>query len=113
LTDYDGTLAAITQHPNDTCMTSDTKEIFEKLCAHPRVYPAVISGRCISDIKGKVGLDHITYAGNHGIDILFPNGTQYSYPIPEHLKINFPALFAELQEQVSYCCFHLRFSQIK
>ena len=41
-----------------------------------QVFVAVITGRCIPDIKNKVGIKNITYAGNHGIDIRHPDGTR-------------------------------------
>ena len=39
----------------------------------------MITGRCIPDIKNKVGIKNITYAGNHGIDIRHPDGTRNAW----------------------------------
>ena len=33
-------------------------------------------GRSIPDIKTKVSIKNITYAGNHGIDIVHPDGSK-------------------------------------
>ena len=33
-------------------------------------------GRSIPDIRNKVGINNITYAGNHGIDIVHPDGSK-------------------------------------
>ena len=36
-------------------------------------------GRSIPDIRNKVGIDNITYAGNHGIDIVHPDGSKVRF----------------------------------
>lgn len=65
--DYDGTITAITGRPEDAHLTFPTKDILKLL---PDLYPAaVISGRKLSDVRGLVGLNGFTYAGNHGMEV--------------------------------------------
>jgi trehalose-6-phosphatase len=76
LLDYDGTLAAIQPHPNLTYMTDFTKEALLNISSSPNVFVSVISGRGVDDVKKKVGIEDIVYAGNHGLEILYPNGSR-------------------------------------
>ena len=46
----------------------------------------VITGRCIPDIRAKVDIRNITYAGNHGVDIRHPDGTRFVPPMPEEVS---------------------------
>ena len=76
LLDYDGTLAPIASHPDLTVLPDETKQILERLSKMPDVFMGIITGRSIPDIKQKVGIPDITYAGNHGLDIVHPDGTK-------------------------------------
>lgn len=76
LLDYDGTLADIQPHPNLTYMTDYTKEALVNISSNENVFLSVISGRGVDDVKKKVGIEGIVYAGNHGLEILYPNGTR-------------------------------------
>ena len=76
LLDYDGTLAPCGFHLDLTVLPEETKAVLEKLCAIPEVFLAIITGRSIPDIKEKVGLQGITYAGNHGLEIVHPDGSK-------------------------------------
>lgn len=76
LLDYDGTLAPIMPHPNLTFMTDFTKEALVNISTCPNVFIAIISGRAVDNVRDKVGIDNIVYAGNHGLEILYPNGTR-------------------------------------
>lgn len=76
LLDYDGTLAPIAPHPNMTYMTDYTKEALVNISSNPNVFIAIISGRAVDNVKEKVGIENIIFAGNHGLEILYPNGTR-------------------------------------
>ncbi|KAF5286476.1 hypothetical protein FQR65_LT12559 [Abscondita terminalis] len=83
LLDYDGTLAPIMPHPDLSVIPKETKALLRRLCATPQCYVAVISGRGVDNVMEMVGVEEITYAGNHGLEILFPDGSKFAYPIPE------------------------------
>merc|ERR1711892_1391343 len=58
----------------------------QRLADMPEVFVSVITGRCIPDIRAKVNIKNITYAGNHGIDIIHPDGTKFVPPMPEEVE---------------------------
>ncbi|MFW6195135.1 MAG: trehalose-phosphatase [Chloroflexota bacterium] len=65
--DYDGTLTPIVPNPDDAVLSESMRETIEQLAKRCTV--AVISGRDLQDVRGKVGVDGIAYAGSHGFDI--------------------------------------------
>lgn len=77
LLDYDGTLAPIVSNPNLTYMTDYTTEALVNMSSNPNIFLSIISGRGVDDVKKKVGIENIIYGGNHGLEILYPNGTRY------------------------------------
>lgn len=77
LLDYDGTLAKICPHPNDTTMTPETEQSLRNIGKNSKIFTAVISGRGVDNVKEKVAIDGLVYAGNHGLEILYNNGTRY------------------------------------
>ncbi len=50
----------------------------------PDVYIAIVSGRSVENVKEMVGIDNLTYAGNHGLEILHPDGTKFVHPMVRH-----------------------------
>lgn len=87
-------------HPNLTAMPQEVEDLLKKLSENPRIFMAAISGRGVLDVKKKIGIDHLTYAGNHGLDILYPDGSTYSHPISNELKENFTKLVDSLNTEV-------------
>lgn len=74
LTDFDGTLAPI-QHRPDTVKLSDrVRRALARLRAHGHVV-GIVSGRRIDDLRRRVGLSGLWYAGNHGFFLRSPHGT--------------------------------------
>lgn len=77
--DYDGTLAPIVRNPADARMSRATRASLEKLCASPRLFAAVISGRTLADIRQRMGIPNVIYGGNHGLELSGP-GWNYLNP---------------------------------
>ncbi|WP_272957464.1 trehalose-phosphatase [Zunongwangia profunda] len=69
--DFDGTLAPIVENHEDAGMDDETREIVKQLSNKYAI--AVVSGRGLSDVRNKVGLPDIYYAGSHGFEIAGPN----------------------------------------
>jgi alpha,alpha-trehalose-phosphate synthase [UDP-forming]/trehalose-phosphatase len=65
--DYDGTLAPIAESPDKAHMTDDMRTLLAGLNESFPV--AVISGRSLRDLRDRVGIGGIVYAGNHGAEI--------------------------------------------
>ncbi len=70
--DYDGTLTPIAQTPQQAVIPQKVKELLRKLSQKPNCTLAVISGRALKDLKQVIGLKHIIYVGNHGLEIKGP-----------------------------------------
>jgi alpha,alpha-trehalase len=65
--DYDGTLTPIVKDPSEAVLDRRTRQALRKLADN--VFVAVISGRALDDIREKVGLKNIVYAGSHGFEL--------------------------------------------
>ncbi|MFC4875010.1 trehalose-phosphatase [Negadavirga shengliensis] len=72
--DYDGSLTPIVSNPEEAVLSEKAKKIIEGLAGIITV--GVISGRDRQDVKSKVGLDNVVYAGSHGFDITGPEGLE-------------------------------------
>jgi trehalose 6-phosphate phosphatase len=72
--DYDGTLTPIVETPDQAVMQEDMRKAVIKLSDHHTV--GIISGRDLEDVRDKVRIDSIVYAGSHGFDIAGPSGLQ-------------------------------------
>jgi trehalose 6-phosphate synthase/phosphatase len=76
LLDYDGTLSPLAPHPDLAVIPPETKKVLERLARMPDVFVAIISGRGVNNVMAMVGIEGITYAGNHGLEIIHPDGTK-------------------------------------
>jgi trehalose 6-phosphate phosphatase len=70
--DYDGTLTPIVSHPEDAWLPDSMRLTLRSLAA--RVPVAILSGRDLDDVRGRVLVDGIVYAGSHGFDIAGAGG---------------------------------------
>jgi trehalose-phosphatase len=70
--DYDGTLTPIVSHPEDAWLPDSMRQTLRSLAA--RVPVAILSGRDLDDVRGRVHVDGIVYAGSHGFDIAGAGG---------------------------------------
>jgi len=65
--DYDGTLTPIVSHPEKAFLSDSTRQTLRTLATRAPV--AILSGRELEDVRKRVGIDGIVYAGSHGFDI--------------------------------------------
>src|SRR5436190_8842346 len=70
--DYDGTLTPIVSRPEDAWLSESMRQTLQSLAA--RVPVAILSGRDLDDVRGRVYVDGIVYAGSHGFDIAGAGG---------------------------------------
>jgi trehalose-phosphatase len=70
--DYDGTLTPIVSQPEDAWLSDLMRQALRELAA--RVPVAILSGRDRDDVRRRVNIDAIVYAGSHGFDIAGPRG---------------------------------------
>lgn len=65
--DLDGTLSQIAHTPDAARITPKNRELLAELNQHFALV-AVVSGRQVSDLVNLVGLNDLTYLGNHGLE---------------------------------------------
>ena len=70
--DYDGTLTPIVSRPEDAWLSESMRQTLRSLAA--RLPVAILSGRDLDDVRGRVHVDGIVYAGSHGFDIVGAGG---------------------------------------
>jgi alpha,alpha-trehalase len=68
--DYDGTLTPIVNNPEDAGLSENMSAVLQELAQACPV--AVVSGRDLSDIRKRVAVEDIYYAGSHGFEIIDP-----------------------------------------
>jgi trehalose 6-phosphate phosphatase len=77
LTDFDGTLAPIVEHADDAALPGETRAVMLRLVDRYGLVGAV-SGRRAADVRDRIGLDQMAYAGNHGLELLLPGESEPS-----------------------------------
>jgi trehalose 6-phosphate synthase/phosphatase len=70
--DYDGTLTPIVDHPSRALLTDDMRSLLRSLSSRPDTDVTVVSGRALAGVRELVGVEGLTYAGNHGMEIVGP-----------------------------------------
>ena len=67
--DFDGTLAPIAQTPEAAILPAENRELLKVLATSNACTVVIVSGRALDDVKHKIGLEHILYVGNHGLEV--------------------------------------------
>jgi trehalose-phosphatase len=70
--DFDGTLTPIVDRPELAELSPDMRESVRRLGQCCTL--AIVSGRDLDDVRAKVGIDEVFYAGSHGFQIAGPSG---------------------------------------
>jgi trehalose-phosphatase len=70
--DYDGTLTPIVSRPEDAWLSDSMQQTLRELVA--RMPVAILSGRDLNNVRHRVDVAGIVYAGSHGFDIAGPQG---------------------------------------
>ncbi|MEE6139205.1 trehalose-phosphatase [Mycobacterium sp. 050128] len=73
--DYDGTLSPIVADPGAATLVDGAAEALESLASQCPV--AILSGRDLADIRARVPVPGIWYAGSHGFELTEPDGTYH------------------------------------
>jgi len=69
--DYDGTLTPIVSHPEKALLSDSMRQALQSLVLQAPV--AILSGRDLDDVRQRVNIGAIVYAGSHGFDIAGPS----------------------------------------
>ncbi len=83
--DFDGTLSPIVERPEDAALHPDVAAPLRRLTERADTVVAIVSGRGLADARGRVGMDHLYYAGNHGFEIEGP-GVDRVHPAAEEAR---------------------------
>ena len=83
--DFDGTLTPIFDDPRDTVLSPAMRDILGELSKKVDVV-AVVSGRDVGFLRETVGLNGVTYVGNHGLEVCKAGGAlEYLAQVPDGL----------------------------
>jgi trehalose 6-phosphate phosphatase len=85
LFDFDGTLTPIVDRPEAATLADDLRSLLKALASKKGMTLGVVSGRALSDLKSKVNILNIIYAGNHGLEIEGPE-LQFIHPLMQEFK---------------------------
>ena len=66
--DFDGTLTPIFDDPRDTVLSPAMRDTLSELSGKLELV-AVVSGRDLRTLREMVGLNSVTYVGNHGLEV--------------------------------------------
>lgn len=75
--DFDGTLSPIVPQPDSAAPAEGAREALARLAGLCPV--AIISGRDLGDVRRRVGVEGIWYAGSHGFQLAGPHGERHEY----------------------------------
>ncbi len=85
LCDYDGTLTPIVERPDLADLSEKTRQLLQDLARQSNFTVGILSGRALADLRQRVGIENIIYAGNHGLEIEGP-GISFINPLAEEMR---------------------------
>lgn len=95
LSDFDGTLTPIVAKPEIAYLSDRTRGLLQEVIRRRKYTVGIISGRALDDLKDRVGLKGIIYAGNYGLEIEAP-WLKFVNPNAEAIK----PLLCDLHQQL-------------
>jgi trehalose 6-phosphate phosphatase len=95
--EFDGTLAVSGDDPDETTVRPEMRAAMAELHSHRSVTVAVTSGRSLDDVRARVDLPGVTYAGNHGLE-LRTEGVRNVHPVAETYRPDVDHVCAELRD---------------
>ncbi|MCA9407794.1 MAG: trehalose-phosphatase [Candidatus Omnitrophica bacterium] len=96
--DYDGTLTPIVATPDLAILSKEMHDKIKILSQKRNV--AIVSGRATDDVKDKVKIDGIFYAGSHGFEIVTPHGDVKINQQAKNIKNDIDSVYKELLEKL-------------
>jgi trehalose 6-phosphate phosphatase len=100
LFDYDGTLTPIVDRPDLAVLPAETRDSLTSLSYCDRCILGVVSGRSLADVRERVAVPGLVYAGNHGLEIEGP-GVSFIHPQAEDLKNVINQVYKQLCDQLA------------
>jgi trehalose-phosphatase len=78
--DVDGTLAPIAPRPEQAAVPTETRRVVAALSVHPDIRVVLVSGRAAADARRIVGVANVWVIGNHGFEVVSPDGGELEQP---------------------------------
>lgn len=98
--DFDGTLAPIVPRPSDARLSVAVSTRLARLAARHPV--AIVTGRSVEDVRGRLGFEPTWVVGSHGAEDPFGTGTGGEAPeAAEHALDGLRARFAAQRERLA------------
>ncbi|WP_433716010.1 trehalose-phosphatase [Nocardia sp. CA-084685] len=99
LMDFDGTVAEIVPDPDTATLVEGAAAAITALADVCPV--AIVSGRDLTDLRKRVGLSGIWYAGSHGFELVAPDGSYHVHDAAPAAEQAIAAAAAELGRRVA------------
>lgn len=77
--DFDGTLTPIVDDPAAARLDPKVRQLVERLATLAEV--AIVTGRELEDVRRRISVEPVYYAGSHGFDIAGPGGLRAEYGV--------------------------------
>jgi trehalose-phosphatase len=100
LLDFDGTLAPIVERPEDARISTKMRAALERL-GHDCLV-AVVSGRALDDVRSRVPVDDLWFAGSHGFEIRDDQGHDRSPDLGADHRERIAGVGAELEKRLAH-----------
>ena len=84
--DVDGTLAPIAARPDEAEVPPETRRVVAALACRDGVHVALVSGRGAADARRMVSVSNVWVIGNHGAEVIAPDGEQAVDPQVEQYQ---------------------------
>lgn len=97
--DYDGTLSPIVDDPEAATLAAGAGAVLSRLAGRCPV--AIISGRDLADLRARVGVDGLWYAGSHGFELVGPAGEHYEHEPARAARPALEAAGRQLRERLA------------
>jgi trehalose 6-phosphate phosphatase len=98
--DFDGTLSELVDVPSKAVPDPETGRALRRLLQRRRVSVAVISGRSVADVAGRVGLP-LVFAGDHGLHIHAPD-FDFVHPEAEAFRKQLGELSNQIRQSLQH-----------
>lgn len=99
--DFDGTLAPIVQSPELAHIDPLVRQTLGALSEIASVRISILSGRSLNDVRRRIDLDDLVYAGNHGLEIE-GHGLFFREPTAESLRERLKEISAQLKSNLNH-----------
>jgi alpha,alpha-trehalase len=96
--DFDGTLTPIVTRPEDARLSEQMRAVIKALAEQCTV--AIVSGRDLEDVRRRVGVPELYYAGSHGFDIRGPENRRITHRQGEQFLPNIEEADRLLQQRL-------------